>query len=134
MDHAAAMRIAQRSQHLLDIFDDVTLRDRSILGDLLQRGTFHKLHHHDQLVVDLEGSMQLCDVRMIETGERANFTDKPVGQIRLGDQVGEKDLHRLRAVRNHVAYAVDASHAAHAQHADDLVVANPLTYIESHKV
>ena len=88
MDHAAAMRIAQRSQYLLDIVDDVALRDGSLLGDLLQRGAFHKLHHHDQLVVDLEGGMQLCDVGMIETGEHANFADEPVSQVRLGDQIG----------------------------------------------
>ena len=78
--------------------------------------------------------MQLCDVRMIETGEHADFADKPHGQIRFGDQIGKKHLHRLGAVRNHVANPVDASHAAYAQHADDLVVANPLTYLESHKV
>src|ERR1700722_10141772 len=78
--------------------------------------------------------MQLSDVGVIEAGQHADLADKPRRQVWFGDQVREKHLHRLNAVRNYVTNLVDVSHAACPKHADHFVVANSLAYRESHQV
>src|SRR5271154_4296444 len=79
--------------------------------------------------------MQLSDVGVIKACQRADFADKPRCQTQLvGDQVWKHYLHRLNAVRNYVSNLVDLPHAAYPQHADDLVIAYPLTYLKSHQI
>jgi hypothetical protein len=71
---------------------------------------------------------------MIETGKHTDFADEPRREIGFRNQVRQKHLHGLSAVRNYVANAVDLPHAACSEHADNLVIAYPLTYFKWHKV
>ena len=102
-------------------------RNPGLLGQLLERRAFHELHHHDELVVVLEGGAQLRDAGMLEAGQGADLGHEPGGKIGVGGEVGQKDLHRLFAVGNHVANLVDAAHAARAEGSNHFIVADALT-------
>ena len=71
---------------------------------------------------------------MIQTSQCTNFTDETSGQVRLGAQVSEQNLHRLSAVRNNIAHAIHTAHAANTNKAYNLVVGDPLTNFKPHKV
>jgi hypothetical protein len=71
---------------------------------------------------------------MIQPGQGTNFADETGGQIGLGCQVGEQNLHGLGAVGNNVTHAIHAAHATNAKEAYNLVVGDLLTNLKPHKL
>src|ERR1700727_3484673 len=78
--------------------------------------------------------MQMGNVGMIETGEHANLAVETRREIGFRSEVRQKHLHGLSAVRNYVTDAIDLPHAPRPKHADNLVIAYPLTYFKWHRV
>ena len=61
---------------------------------------------------------------MVESGEDADLGGEACGEIGLGGEIGQQDLHCLDAAGDDVASTVDLSHATSAEEGEDFVIAN----------
>jgi hypothetical protein len=69
---------------------------------------------------------------MLEAGVDFDLAQKPVGQRGVFGQIGQHDFHRLFAVRHQVPHAKDLPHAAAAQNAGDLIIAEDIADPDGH--
>ena len=132
VNHAALVRERQRRQDLVDVTDGRRDLDRPVAQRLFQADAFHQFQDHDQAVFDAQGGVERRDVGMLEAGVDFDLAQKAVGQRGVLVQIGEDDLHGLLAVREQAAHAEDLAHAAAAQNAGDLIIAEDIADLNGH--
>ena len=92
------------------------------IGEIL---AIDELHGERANVARLLDAEQLCDVRMIERGQRLGFTLEARETVRIGGEQLRQDLQRDVTAQPRVAGSIDFAHPAGADGAEDLIGAEP---------
>ena len=129
MDNALLVRRLERVGDLPRDGHDVLDRNRTTGDHLREVLAIHELHHQRSLVAaavrgnDLD-AVDLCDVRMIERGERSCFAIEPGEPFAIGRKRRGKNLQRDVTAECRVARTIHLSHSTRAERAHDLVHAH----------
>jgi hypothetical protein len=84
------------------------------------------------VVVHPYGRVQRGDIGVLHAGLGFDLAEKAVSQLRLSRKIREQHLHGLDAVRNDIPDLIDLPHAAGAENADNLIVADVRADLEVH--
>ena len=114
VDHAVAVRLAQRVRHRYRHLQDLAYLHGALAQSLAQGGALHVLHDDDVLPVALLQAIDHRDVGMIEGGRQASLAQQAgLGLFRLHEVVGQK-LQSHHALQTRIPRLEDDSHAAFA--------------------
>ena len=95
--------------------------------------SLHVLHHQVVNSVGVTDIVQDADVRVIQRGNRACLTFKPMLQIGSWRKMLRENLDGDRAAQASVCGSVDLTHAAFANFGDKLMGPEPGAWIEGHR-
>jgi hypothetical protein len=122
--HAATVGIPERRA---DLGEDVLHHENrelpELLDDVVERFPLHVLHDEEERRLGLLDRVDRDDVRMRELRGRAGLELEPVRHPLALEQVGRHDLDGDPAIEGDVMRQEDGCHAAAAQLAQDLVLA-----------
>ena len=97
-------------------------RDRTFGDPVSQRWPFNQLQHQRTSVLGLLDAVDLCDVRMVQTGEHLRFTLEPGQSIRICRKRLGQGLERHLPVQLRIGGLIDLAHAPLADEGGDVVV------------
>src|SRR5262245_51112930 len=126
VDDALLVRRFERIGDLPRNRDGLVDRESAGLRQALGQGqALDELHHERPGVSRLLESVQLRDVRVVQSGERSGFTLEPISAYGIGRRVVRQDLEGNLSTEPGVLGAIDLAHPADTDQRHDLVLADP---------
>jgi hypothetical protein len=104
--------------------------ERPAAKRVFQAGAFHQFQN--QAVSNTQRRVEGRDVGMLQAGVDFDLAQESIGKTGVFIKIGEHDFHGLLAVRDQASYAINLAHAAAAQNAGDLIIAEDVADLNSH--
>src|SRR5215210_5954902 len=121
MNHATAVRVAERRSYLEQYRADDRYRQAARVLDYLFEGSAADVPHHEEVkALSLPHRMHRHDVWVIEIRDRDGFPAEPLGHALVHQQAGRHDLDGYFTVERDLVGQEDRGHGPATQLPADL--------------
>ena len=112
MDNVAAMRFGERVDDLQRELERLIERKRAPAHEFFQRLAVDVLHHEEEHIFDFIDFVDRADVRMIDGGRGASFSQEPGAGFLVADEIGGERFDGDGAMELCILGLVDHTHPA----------------------